>query len=267
MKKQESVRSILRSIIPKRLYIWGADVLNITHIIRTNGIGTYLQLYSTKSSQRNYATVHLKNIPYPISFRPSTPDVNTIIQNLIRQEYGQFPEGFEASLIIDGGGYIGDVSIYFLNHFQNCRVLMVEPDQENFKLAQENLAHYSDRVFLIPGGLWSHKTEMYVMGSYVDSRLTNDTSSGTTKISVIDIPTLMQDYGITHIDILKLDVEGAEEEILCVNNEWLTKVKAVVVEFHGEEIKRKCVQSLQNYGFKGLKYRSLHYFLQDGLVE
>jgi FkbM family methyltransferase len=266
MNKQERIRGTLRRAIPKQVYKIGADLLNAIQIIRTNGLRTYLQLHHAKTSIEKYAVIHLKGITHPVHFRPNTPDVNTIVQNLIREEYGQFPKGFEAEWIIDGGGYIGDASVYFLNRFNNCRILTVEPDRENTKLAIDNLANYSNRATLIFGGLWSHKTEMYLTGSYVDSALTQQSAEGATKIAVVDIPTLMQGYEIAQIDILKLDVEGAEEEILCVNNQWLTKTKAVVVEFHGEEVKQKCIESLHAYGFRGYPYRSLYYFLRDDLV-
>lgn len=265
MNKKDGIRNILRQVSPKYLYSLGANILNVAQIIRTNGLQTYLQLYHSKNSGNTAHAIKLRGFSYPVYFRPHTPDVNTITQNLIRKEYGQFPVGFAPKWIIDGGGYIGDVSIYFLNHFKDCRILMVEPDRENFELAKLNLAGYSTRVILIPKGLWSHVTELYLTGSYVNSSLISDSTQGYDKIGVVDVQSLMEEYHIDCIDLLKLDIEGAEDEILHVNNEWLTKTKAVVVEFHGVEIKKKCTQLLHSHGFRGFQYRSLHFFFRDDL--
>jgi len=36
----------------------------------------------------------------------------------------------------------------------------------------------------------------------------------------------------TAVDLLKVDIEGGEENLLCGDVEWLARVKALLAEFH-----------------------------------
>lgn len=261
MKNTDSVRSHLRQALPKQAYFFGSHVLNATQIIRTNGIRTYFQLYNPNPRKRP-DVLSLKGFPYPIHYRPGTADVNTIVQNLIREEYGQLPPRYEATWIIDGGGYIGDASIFFLRRFPDCRILCLEPDVQNHAYAALNLYPYSDRVTLLNKGLWGYSTRFSISGSFLDVHLKEcPVGDGDPCVEVVDIETLMEDYQIERIDILKLDVEGAEEHILQTNSKnWLRKVRAIVIEFHGQKIRQESIKFLNDNGFVGYQFRSLYYF-------
>jgi FkbM family methyltransferase len=269
MKKKDSYRSLFRRIVPKQVYHWGADLLNASQIIKTNGLQTYLQLYYPAQKQINEVEViKLKNYSHPIYYRPNTSDINTLVQNLIREEYGQLPPGFQPVWIVDAGGYIGDVSLYFLNRFPHCRVLCLEPEPENYALAVRNLEDYGDRASVLQQGLWSHTTRLNMMGSFVKAQLTDSFEDGGAAIDVSSVETLMKTYCMEYVDILKLDVEGAEEHILSGNSEkWLPKVKSLIVEFHGDERRQKGIKFLHDNGFTSYQYRSLHYFLLNRLFD
>jgi hypothetical protein len=43
---------------------------------------------------------------------------------------------------------------------------------------------------------------------------------------------ILADYGIEKIDLLKVDVEGAERRLFRDSPEWLTRVRCIIVEFH-----------------------------------
>ena len=49
----------------------------------------------------------------------------------------------------------------------------------------------------------------------------------------ITIPMILQMHGIDHIDILKLDIEGAEYRVFENNfDEWINKVDQIIIELH-----------------------------------
>jgi FkbM family methyltransferase len=267
MKKRDNYRSLLRRIVPKQVYHWGADLLNAFHIIKTNGLHTYLQLYNPSQKHMNeVAVIRLRNYSHPIYYRPNTSDINTLVQNLIREEYGQLPTGFQPAWIIDAGGYIGDVSLYFLNQFPNAHVICLEPDPKNYVLAVRNLESFSDRVTLLPKGLWSHPTKLSMAGAYVGTQLSDRITGDEFAIEVCDMATLIEELQIDQIDILKLDIEGAEDHVLNKESEtWLPKVKLIIVEFHGAVRRERGIEHLRQNGFVGYQYRSLHYFVNQRL--
>jgi hypothetical protein len=59
------------------------------------------------------------------------------------------------------------------------------------------------------------------------------------------------------IDILKLDIEGAEYEILRPPTPWLASVNCIVIELHGEAAHRDIPVWLSNAGFTVERHRSL----------
>ena len=59
------------------------------------------------------------------------------------------------------------------------------------------------------------------------------------------VDTLMKEHGIDHIDILKIDIEGAEKEVFRDPSAWIGKVDALIVELH-ERMKLGCNRSFYN---------------------
>jgi hypothetical protein len=57
------------------------------------------------------------------------------------------------------------------------------------------------------------------------------TNNSSFTVNTITIPEIIKSYG--HIDILKLDVEGAEFNLFDENSmEWLKLVNVIMIEFH-----------------------------------
>ena len=69
-------------------------------------------------------------------------------------------------------------------------------------------------------GAWGYRTEA---------------SNGKSALSVkaVSIPTIMKQYHMDFVDILKVDIEGAEYELFEKNYEdWIDKVGLIIIETH-----------------------------------
>ena len=73
--------------------------------------------------------------------------------------------------------------------------------------------------------------------------------NGAGNIKAICMNTLLDKFSIDHIDLVKIDVEGAEKYIFSSNTGWLKKVDNIIIELHGAEARAICMKSLQDYGF------------------
>jgi hypothetical protein len=113
---QESLRRIVRAVLPRDLFRFCACQYEKGLIAITQGREVYRILYDSTALAGTLRSVTLRGMRHPFYFRSSTQDVQVIIQNLIRQEWGQFT-AMGAGWIIDAGGYIGDAATYFLNRF------------------------------------------------------------------------------------------------------------------------------------------------------
>jgi len=51
-------------------------------------------------------------------------------------------------------------------------------------------------------------------------------------VKALTVNDLLDNYGLERIDILKIDIEGAEKEVFSNSSSWLGKVDAIIIELH-----------------------------------
>ncbi len=62
---------------------------------------------------------------------------------------------------------------------------------------------------------------------------------------------LLRESGFEKIDILKIDIEGAERELFADNpSVWLDRVENLFIELHGEEAERIFNKAMSEYEFE-----------------
>jgi len=255
----ETIRKAVRSVLryDSGLYRAGATSLNFLSTIWKDGIKTWCTLRQLKEGKQNdVSPIALQNLRYPILIRPGTADVGTIINNVIREEYGHFALTKEPKWMIDSGAYIGDTTAYFLSRFPKLKVIALEPNPESYKMAKQNLAPYGDHAILLQKGLFSNEQVQCFSGAGTGA------SIATTgfEIDCTTISSLLEHYSIPRIDILKMDIEGAEEAIFLSNPEvWLSRTELLIIEIHGPRIESLVSRVLNEYGFSMKRYRSIWY--------
>lgn len=156
------------------------------------------------------------------------------------------------SYIIDAGANIGDETLRFRIHNPNAMIIAIEPSRANFEVLRKNFEN-DTKVELINKGLWSKECNLkikQISNSYESFTVeeTTEKENGDTIISAITVDQIMSNYNIHEIDILKLDIEGAERELFtseCKN--WFPKVNCFI--FEVSDLNQCITQSL----YKNLK--------------
>lgn len=272
----EITRILLRKNLHpnSKFYRVGHNFLNFRSALISGQILTYFTLIKNKSMPvgGELVSIKCKELKYPILIRPGTKDAGMIISTIFRKEYGYIKQSVEkVNWIIDGGGYIGDTSAYFLNQYPNTKIIILEPDPDNFKILKLNMINYSERVYVLNKGLYGDNKKMLFTGN---TEL--DSTGGAVKeaelskdllyVECISIPTLIEQYGILSIDILKLDIEGAEGAVLDKNAiNWLKCVKMIIIEIHSQELLNNISKILKQSKFNMIQYRSVWYCLNSNL--
>lgn len=54
------------------------------------------------------------------------------------------------------------------------------------------------------------------------------------EIQGVSINTLIEKYQIAEIDLLKMDIEGGEEEIMSHPENWIQKTQSILIELHDQ---------------------------------
>ena len=135
------------------------------------------------------------------------------------EEYSYLP--FQPDTILDLGGYIGLASAYFANKYPNAKIVLIEPDPDNFLFAQLNTRQFPN-VECLQVGVWSEScyiTEDRRVGDSVTNdlgiifRRVNSDEKLESRIQALSIPDLMSTVGFAEIDFLKIDIEGSEKNL------------------------------------------------------
>ena len=152
-----------------------------------------------------------------------------------QQDYGA-PLPFEPRTIVDAGAYTGLSAIYFANRYPCSRIIAVEPDESNFRLLLKNIRDY-ENITPVQAALWCEDTDVSLyaraQGHWASSLIPDAERSGIAcSVQGIRMETLMDRFGLQRVDLLKLDVEGAEKEILAHAAPWIDDVGALFIELH-----------------------------------
>lgn len=194
------------------------------------------------SNSEGTYSLSVRNIQHPILCRPKTSDRWAFGQVFVRQEYGSLPTNMDPAVIIDCGANVGYTSVDFLSRFPHARIIAVEPDERSFEILQRNLAPYGDRARAIHAALWSTSGGLKLRRP--SDQFKNEWASWVSPCEpgelpdtmAIDLNALMEREDVSHIGILKIDIEGAEAEVFTRNyDSWIDKVDVFLIELHGAE--------------------------------
>jgi FkbM family methyltransferase len=201
-----------------------------------------------------YGRIHLRN---------SGSDFQVFEQIFYREEYNSLclaaaDNKVDPEIIVDAGANIGLTSIYFLQKFPRATLYAIEPMPENIAALQKNVASQQgkDRFRLYEGALWKSAAALSVDYTFGDgqewSRAVKENGPTEGNIAGATIEALMTHWNLPHIDILKMDIEGAEAVIFknTASCRFLEKVKIIGIEIHDHnEGRHKIVGILKHYGF------------------
>jgi FkbM family methyltransferase len=203
-------------------------------------------------------TTYIPGIIEPCYIRIPSSDALTYWQVFVDREY-EVVVNKQPAVIMDAGANIGLASIYFAARFPTAQIFAIEPEESNFEMLTRNVAPYKN-VTAIHAALWNENKEI----NLVDPGLGNSgfmTSDGHDKkcvtskhlVKAMTIDRIIDEYNIENIDILKIDVEGAEMEIFENPLLWIDRVDSLIVELH-ERMRPGCSINL-NRAISGFAHK------------
>jgi FkbM family methyltransferase len=153
-------------------------------------------------------------------------------KEVFENEVYKFKSTSETPVIIDGGSNIGLSVIYLKSLYPNAKITAFEPDENVFQVLKKNLHSFDiTDVELYQAALWTENTDLTFMPEGADSGRVVHVDAGEAKTVKVKAVRL-KEFLNQKIDFLKLDIEGAELEVLedCV--EELKNIENLFVEYH-----------------------------------
>jgi FkbM family methyltransferase len=181
---------------------------------------------------RELTIVPLKTT-HPVYLRIDTSDFCAYRDVLIFRTKSYDPSilDFSPNIIVDIGAHIGMASILFALKYPTARIIAVEPEASNFAALIRNTAPYK-AITPIRVALWREDGEVTLGPSAAHPKgAFQIVENGRQRVRAITMDTLMREAAIDSIDLLKVDIEGAEIDVFefCP---WIRNVQVVAIELH-----------------------------------
>jgi FkbM family methyltransferase len=174
-----------------------------------------------------------------VRLRPGTADLH-IYDDVFRE--GEYDVNVGTpKFIVDAGAHIGLTSVFFAKRYPAAKIVAIELDPRNYAVLCENVKPYPN-VTPVHAGLWTHETSLSVSNPREDTWGFRAKEGG--EIRAVTIKGLMNANGVDRIDLLKIDIEGAEKGVLEDAQDWIGAVGSIVIELHDRFVPG-CTEALE----------------------
>jgi FkbM family methyltransferase len=175
----------------------------------------------------------------------------------------------EGDIVVDIGAHMGRYTIISSKRVgANGKVVAIEADPSNFEMLKSNIklnqltnvtplnyAVYSKETKIklyLPDEESGYTMHHSIMSNYVFTKYKDKTGDKFVEVSANTLDYLLQLKGITDVNWVKIDVEGAEFEVLKGAHNVLSNSKdiSLLIEVHGKDTYEPIIESLRSYNFK-----------------
>jgi FkbM family methyltransferase len=140
----------------------------------------------------------------------------------------------DAQLVVDAGANVGYASLFFADRYPNATVVAIEPEPANFEALVRN-ARYHPRIKPLRAALWPTQGKLDIANPGDEAWAFQVTAKKTGNIEAVTIPDLLERFAPNNgrIDVLKVDIEGAEKELFETGvGSWIDRVGTLILELH-----------------------------------
>jgi FkbM family methyltransferase len=218
-RARKYVRSVLPAAIAQRISL----ALNGTD---QRPAPKFADVRALASMQRGSTILFGKNFEFV-----DGPGFLFLHDEIIEREIYKFSTDDPAPYIIDGGANVGLSVLYFKQLYPNASILAFEPDPDIFEVLKRNCRSYEfEAVKLSECALW---VENGSLGFRKEGSLGGRLAEADNSIADVNVPTQrLRDLLTSKVTLLKLDIEGAETEVLEDCADRLVNVEKLFVEYH-----------------------------------
>ena len=195
-------------------------------------LSNYDQFYAGEQYNYNF------RVGYNISVNDGL-SASHIFSEIFINECYPIKKSNKKRLIIDVGANVGFFTFYALMKSPNVDIISIEADPKNYNVLKKNIStnNLDDQVQLLNNAVCSKKGEIIFHSSLKNSgwsslyKTRGAVESESINICAITVSEILSTFKVNTVDILKIDIEGAEYDII-LNDNFLDryKVKQIYIE-------------------------------------
>jgi FkbM family methyltransferase len=197
-----------------------------------------------------------KNGSKVISLAPTDSLITAFKDVIIYEVYDKLNIPEKLNLILDVGSHVGFYALKYAS--TTNRVVCLEPNPLNYSLLCLNVKlNKLYNVTNLNVALWKERGEVLMIfernsvAHHITTRPNNAKSVSCHKVQSIAIGDLISMFG--DIDVLKIDIEGAEYDVIpSLDKIYLDRIKSIIMELHSENYEANLMikEVLQRAGFR-----------------
>lgn len=159
---------------------------------------------------------------------PDSASFLSACEEIIVQGIYDFRAKTQEPVILDCGANVGVSLIFFKQKYPKAQITAFEPDPEIAYFLEYNLQQFGFQdIRLFQKAVWTSETELHFEADGADGGRITEKTEGKT-ISTVRL----RDFLEKPVDFLKIDIEGAEYEVLKDITDRLSQVQHLFVEYH-----------------------------------
>jgi FkbM family methyltransferase len=158
-----------------------------------------------------------------------------VLRNIFVEEEYRLPGDEPVRTVVDLGSHVGVSVLWFRALFPDAEIVAVEPHPETFRRLRRNVGHLQ-RIHLVHAAVGDSDGPRALFGSdesWAASLRRQPVLDRVQQVACRRLDEVLAELGIGSVDVLKLDVEGAEHEVLSTFK-GLSGVRTLVCEYHRE---------------------------------
>ena len=213
---------------------------------------------------KNTDFIKLDNDRFNLSLRRQGSDWEVFSQIFMHHEYKPVSKALglnniNPKLILDLGANIGLTTAYLKDIYPDCEIICLEPDRNNFEQLRENTKNLTN-IKRLNAAVWHRSSKLEEINDEPSiiiedwgKSFREQTNESSNTIQGFTISEILVQSSHQFIDLLKIDIEGAErfifnKEISDLN--FLKITRCIAIEIHDEfDIREEINQILNEYNF------------------
>lgn len=190
-----------------------------------------------------------------LCYRLNKGDLHSIREVWFDEAY-RLPFEDPSGTLLDLGANIGLTSVWLAKKYSFNRVIAVEPDPSNASLARRNLNL---------NGINGEVLEAAIGPREGVARFALNQSSNLGKLSedgipvkMITVAAILEKSACSRLGLVKIDIEGGEQELFDGPTDWLKSADSIIAEFHPALVDyARIVETISSCGFAYIRFNSV----------
>lgn len=182
-----------------------------------------------------------------ICYRLNRGDLQSIREVWFEGAY-RLPFPDPSGVLLDLGANIGLTSLWMAKRYPFTRIIAVEPEPGNAALVRRNfdLNGIKGEVLEAAVGATDGAAKFQVHRNSNQGKL----SESGVPVAMVSVNSILEKFSLPQLDLVKIDIEGGEQELFRGPTAWLDRTTAIIIEFHPTSVDYPLLTKLlENRGF------------------